>query len=161
MIRRRLLNIASAGSLLILTVICVFWSRQERSDSLSVRFGAGVVRVDSMGGLIYVASFGQEKQTPRFKWHTGIVDPGRDGISNPLFRVMREPKVKAYGVAFPHGLAAFLALILPATTSALFLKRQRRRQKGQCSACGYDLRATGDRCPECGTPAPRRLEVIA
>lgn len=39
-------------------------------------------------------------------------------------------------------------IVLPASA------RERRRQQKRCMKCGYDLRASSDRCPECGTPVP-------
>jgi hypothetical protein len=48
-----------------------------------------------------------------------------------------------------------LSLVLPVGRYAgsLWRGRRCRTRPGLCPICGYDLRATPDRCPECGTVA--------
>jgi hypothetical protein len=45
--------------------------------------------------------------------------------------------------------AVCLSLLLPERSAFI---RWRRRRAGCCAECGYDLRATPTRCPECGAP---------
>jgi hypothetical protein len=60
------------------------------------------------------------------------------------------------GVVVPHWFLLLLAALLPVVQVAKRLRNQRaekRRAKGLCARCGYDLRATPERCPECGAIA--------
>lgn len=61
---------------------------------------------------------------------------------------------ETWDLTVPHWAIA-LPLALPAAFSGVgFLRKRRRRKRGVCMCCGYDLRASAERCPECGTPVP-------
>lgn len=60
--------------------------------------------------------------------------------------------VPLFVVSVPYWMICGLFAIAPAGLAVSRIRRRRRRKGGLCPACGYDLRATPDRCPECGTP---------
>jgi len=53
--------------------------------------------------------------------------------------------------ALPAWFLVACAAVLPAFRVRAVLRNRRRARMGLCVACGYDLRATPDRRPECGT----------
>src|SRR5665213_547726 len=63
-----------------------------------------------------------------------------------------QPRRRVY-VSIPFWAAFALTLIFPAISLRRWigwLLRRRAPAAGLCMRCGYDLRATPDRCPECG-----------
>ena len=57
-----------------------------------------------------------------------------------------EPRV----IILPYVLVTFVTILLPGLWLAGRYRRRRRERSGHCAVCGYDLRATPERCPECG-----------
>jgi hypothetical protein len=45
---------------------------------------------------------------------------------------------------------------LPGLWLVVALVPRRKVMRGHCAACSYDLRATPDRCPECGAVPPKK-----
>jgi hypothetical protein len=63
----------------------------------------------------------------------------------------------------PCWMLAAGAGILPAVWLAGLRRRRARRRRGagRCVGCGYDLRATPERCPECGIAVVTRPPISA
>ena len=56
-------------------------------------------------------------------------------------------------IALPAWLPVVAFAGLPLAFAVRLARRHRRRVAGRCAECGYDLRGSPQRCPECGTPA--------
>jgi hypothetical protein len=70
----------------------------------------------------------------------------RDG----WFHAGRDGRTTGVGFALAPWAIASTAAAALALGVARVVRRRTDTPSGLCAACGYDLRATPDRCPECG-----------
>jgi hypothetical protein len=59
-------------------------------------------------------------------------------------------KVSQWGLTVRLWGVALLTAVMPGAWVGRRMRHARRVREGHCLACSYDIRATPDRCPECG-----------
>jgi hypothetical protein len=161
--RRKLFNLAAAVSLVLCAGAVAWWVRSHWVSETIGRVGERrVVVLNSGGGSLVLSLSGADPENedpgprPYYVWHrsaargpAGIIDKGK------VVRFGAEVRVSGFGwVVVPHWLLV-LANLPGAWWSLVRMRRwivaKVRRNYGHCPACGYDLRTTPGRCPECGT----------
>ena len=181
--RRRLLNLLTALSLLLCVAAVALWGRSRYY--VADRLGCGRVAVDGAVATSYFVHLTSDAgtllvglnrvQLPpsrfpmppsrwSFTWDTSApegINAGDSLVERAGFSFDRstDPATGAGAAAgssdlieitAPHWAVALGAAILPAFRGARRRRRRRREGASLCPRCGYDLRATPGRCPECG-----------
>jgi len=113
------------------------------------------------GQLIYYRGWEINSQSPPFlTWNSGPSGTHAWGRRDTTWGFLWDEDATAGGrgsmysrmliIAVPYWSIALVSAVLPAIAVRRWVQARRHRRVGVCSACGYDLRATPDRCPECG-----------
>jgi len=165
---RRLLNLLTALSLLLCVAVIVLWARSHGGGATLTWTGGGRWRFVTVypGYLIAgeapdpTGSGGGTRFLPRaveltIAWPRPTRSYSAAGVGY-VTSPIPGGGADCY-VAVPLWLLVTLLAPLPAALAAASARRRLRLRTavdrfstGRCPACGYDLRATPDRCPECG-----------
>ena len=171
--KRRLFTILSVLSLVLCLACLLMWVRSGfANDDLQRNHGDGrSTAVFSQNGNLTVQSQhesqdGQEGGSVSWLWRFSS-SPGpllRASWawewnwpvfqSGTLFMSSSSTVTTIQFVVLPYWLLTLSTAALPGFWVWRRWKAGRRLKTGLCRICGYDLRATPDRCPECGTPIP-------
>lgn len=105
-------------------------------------------------------SFGKSRNVRGFTWRSGAADATehsswsnwRDFLDRNFgyqhfADIPPSPQYSDYYFMAPHWLFVVLGGVVP----FIWMLRRCRHAPNCCITCGYDLRATPDKCPECGT----------
>lgn len=144
-----LLSVATMLSLMAfcLTVLLLPSTMTIRrpARTLGLQFGNWVHHVYAERGLVHVDS--RPTDTPRGPSFYTLVRTDQWHSLGFWFTVEHYPGWHTVTVGVPLWFLLLSTGVLP---GRVLIRRRHVSRPGYCATCGYDLRATPNRCPECG-----------
>jgi hypothetical protein len=149
---RHLFTICSFVSLLLCVAVCVLWVSAPRESW--VTYGIhGELRLSVSGATVCIHTTREPSLgAPLFMSRSSSRYLRKDEWDAPpaFFRLVRWPTRSEWVLTTASPALAFMAAILPLLYVFRRWVARDRRSAGVCARCGYDLRASPERCPECG-----------
>ena len=154
--KRRLHTLLILLCVLLCVAVAVLWTRSHThlAALVPVRTEHHLYGVSILHGGVYFARVPVPTDSPH---HRLVYQP----LEDDTLYVTVPRRFAGFGKMRPSEgfpmlrLPACFVLLLPATyllkAAVRRARKRRRRAAGLCPACGYDLRATPGRCPECGS----------
>ena len=104
-------------------------------------------------GIGYARRLPRDLEEMAVRPDTGSAPDWRWSRLGLVFERERGPIVRGGVAILPYWVVLFVGATLVFGKRLVWtpIVRRRRRRRGRCAACGYDLRGSTDRCPECGT----------
>lgn len=149
--RRHGSDIIAAAFLLVALAIGALWVRGLYArDQLTTQIAGHKLVIAIFPQHVYVIAVPAPSERVATRLVTGLaVYPSRPRYWEVQYR-QRSGVATRIGV--PFWLPLMFAIVPPLWWLIQRLRTLRRRHDGLCRECGYDLRASRERCPECGTP---------
>lgn len=188
--RRFCINAVIAGSLVAALIVAVLWFRSHRVGGVieirtagdaergkprrwfELESAAGGLRFVHVAQMVPVAAIdGTDGRSIAYRTFRDPAYPfdirhARGSLARLGVRYGEEWRLEdgAYvgrSLVAPHWMVLVPLCVLPALA---FIRRSRRAQRMRdrlCVGCGYDVRASEGKCPECGHPLPSSRHFAA
>lgn len=137
---------------IVLATCSLLWFRTtSRADALEGDWLGKSRVITSIAGGVEVAVMPLLTQPLELRWTTIPLNKAFSLWPRQLLPGIETPQTGVTIYFVPYWIPTVVSAVMPVLWCIYWVRRRSRHTHGRCEYCGYDLRESPERCPECGT----------